>query len=139
MKTLLLAVSFLVSSVSFAGEFTTYQSIIFQSASSFVPANKVCQSGNHLYHVSRSTIDALYCDDEGRNCVADARPLKQPVVSTAQKCAQFNGPDDGCSKWVSYTLKQGPVVKTYTYRSQKDWEDGKHYVSQGTYKIPACH
>ncbi len=138
MKALLLVASLLVSAVSFAGEYTSYQSILFQSASTYVRANNVCLSGGNIFHKTKSAVEVKHCDDNNANCSVESRPLRQPIVSTAQRCADFSGSDDSCVRWVSYTLKQGPTAKIFVYGSAKDYEDDRTPVAVRTFNIPSC-
>lgn len=131
MKSLVLLVSTLVAFSAFAGEYSKPASVLFQSASTYVPAEKVCRDGNTLKHKTKASIVVNYCDDNGANCTAVTKTLSQPVVSTAQRCAKFQS--DDCVAWETYTLNQA-TVNVWTY-SNADGDNG--YVS-GKYTIPAC-
>lgn len=143
MKALLLVASLFVSAAAFAGEYTAYQGIIFQEASATIPANKVCIKGDVLLHKTKEFAKIVNCEESGNNCSIYYRRLEQPVSSTAQRCkAGVSGSDSkyGCkgADLESYALVQGPVVKTYKYRSYNDLLDRKNPRSTGTYTIESC-
>ena len=122
-----------------AGEYTTFQKIIFQSASTFVPADKVCQSGKTLYHRSKKTIEVEYCNggsNDRANCKVVSRPLVQPISSTRQRCSKMES--DECVEWVTVPLVQGPTVKVKHYNSYNDMIDGQREVSESTVVLPKC-
>lgn len=142
MKALVIIASALFAFTASAGEYSKPLSVQFQSASTWVPAQKVCRDGNYLKHKTKATIEVEYCNesDSGSksNCKIVSKPLVQPVVSTAYRCAAYTGSDDNqCTKWVPYTLNQASV-KVITYSSKKDMEDGENGTITGKYTIPAC-
>ncbi|MBY0384358.1 hypothetical protein K2X05_04295 [bacterium] len=144
MKALVIIASALFAFTASAGEFSKPASVTFQSASAWVPAAKVCRDGAFLKHKTKATIAVEYCKNEGSsgkgsNCYIVNKPLLQPVVSTAARCAVFTGKDDsGCAQWETYTLDQSKVT-VWFYNSQKDMENGDRGWTNGTkYTIPAC-
>ncbi len=142
MKALLLALSLVSASAFGAGEFTTYSKVIFQSASTYVPSNKVCTAGGYIYHKTKAAISFEQCSggsNDRANCVIVTRPLVQPMQSTAQRCAQFTGHDDkNCARWETYALNQGVTGKMLSYSSRKSFEDGDAAAKVTAFAIPAC-
>ncbi len=142
MKALVIIASALFAFTASAGEYSKPASVIFQSASAYVPAEKVCRDGNTLKHKTKATIEVEYCDESGSgyksNCKVVSKVLAQPVVSTAVRCADFSGTDDkDCAVWESYTLNQASV-NIWTYSSKKNASDGKGGSITGKFTIPAC-
>jgi hypothetical protein len=143
MKVVVIIASALFAFTASAGEYSKPSSVIFQSASTFVPATKVCRDGDVLKHKTKAAIELEICEesDSGSkyNCKTVSRPLAQPVVSTAQRCAQYESDSNGgdCLAWETYTLNQASV-KVWTYLSKKDMADGRNGSVTGTYTIPAC-
>ncbi len=144
MKALVLIASALFAFTASAGEYSKPVSVTFQAASAWVPAAKVCRDGNVLRHKTKATIAVEYCKNEsstgqGSDCYIVEKPLVQPVVSTAQRCADFTGKDDGqCAVWETYTLDQSSVRVVF-YNSKKDMDNGDRGWTNGTkYTIPAC-
>lgn len=142
MKALVLIASALFAFTASAGEYSKPASVLFQSASTYVPATKVCRDGDVLKHKTKATIEVEYCNesDSGSksNCKVVSKVLAQPVVSTAVRCAEFKGGDDNnCAAWESYTLNQSSV-NIWTYNSKKDANDGDGGRITGKYTIPAC-
>ena len=135
-----LAMSFAAS----AGEFSSYQRILFQTASTYVPANKVCTEGGNLFHKGKTEIGVEYCSggsNDRANCHTVFKPLVQPMQSTAQRCARFTGHDQStCATWETYSLNQGPTVKIDIWASEMEWSDGKGHspLRVETFVLPAC-
>lgn len=130
MKALIIVASALFAFSAFAGEYSKPASVLFQSASTYVPAEKVCRDGKVLKHKTKASITVPYCNDNGSNCTYVSKALSQPVVSTAQRCAQFAS--DECVAWETYTLNQA-TVNMWTY-DQK----GENGFISGKYTIPSC-
>lgn len=138
MKTIVFVIGALLSvSAAHAGEYSHYSRVNFQSASTWVPSNKVCLSNGNIYHKTKATITVTDCDHGTSNCVTQTRRLEQPMVSTAQRCAQFRG--DDCVAYETYTLKQGPTATVQIYSSFKAYEDGRTPNSTQKFTIPACN
>ena len=143
MKALILIASALFAFTASAGEYSKPSSVLFQSASTYVPAAKVCRDGNTLKHKTKATIEVQYCDESSSgsdyNCKVVSKPLAQPVVSTAYRCESYTGTDDkDCAKQVAYKLDQSKVT-VWFYNSKKDMEDGDNGWTNGTkFTIPAC-
>jgi hypothetical protein len=142
MKALVIIASALFAFTASAGEYST-ATVLFQSASTYVPAAKVCRDGNYLKHKTKAAIDVTTCDESSSgydyNCKTVSKTLVQPVVSTAQRCKTFEPDSSGgdCLVWESYTLNQA-AVKVWVYNSKKDMEDGRNGSVKGKYTIPAC-
>jgi hypothetical protein len=142
MKALVIIASALFAFTASAGEYSKPVSVYFQSASTWVPAAKVCRDGNVLKHKTKATIEVEYCNesDSGSksNCKIVSKVLAQPVVSTAQRCADYSSSDNNdCDVWETYTLNQASV-NVYKYNSKKDMENGDRPTLAGKYTIPAC-
>lgn len=140
MKTLMITlVSLLISTSAFAGEFSKPLSVHFQSASTYVPATKVCRAGDFLKHRSKEFITVTVCHSENGNgnCEVVRKRLHQPVVSMAQRCAQHIAGDQECTVWESYRYDQSRV-RVMGYNSQRDMEEDDNGRMIGWYKIPAC-
>ncbi len=142
MKALVIIASALFAFTAAAGEYSKPSSVVFQSASTYVPATKVCRDGNVLKHKTKATIEIEICDesDSGSeyNCKTVSKALVQPVVSTAYRCESYSGSDDQvCEKQVAYTLNQAQV-NVWTYSSKKNMSDGKGGTVTGKFTIPAC-
>lgn len=143
MKALVIIASALFAFTASAGEYSKPSSVLFQSASTYVPAAKVCRDGNYLKHKTKATVEVEYCNesDSGSksNCKIVSKPLVQPVVSTAYRCEDYTGQDDGtCVKEVAYKLDQSKV-SVWFYNSKKDMENGDKGWTNGTkFTIPAC-
>lgn len=138
MKALLLALSVLVSVPAFAGEYTSFGRILFQSASTFVPANKVCQLNGTLYHKTKATVAVEYCRAENSDCYIVNKPLVQPMKSTRQRCAAFSGRDEGgCHAWETVAFNQG-TVKVEVFGSRHDMEEDRNPVRTYTYTVDKC-
>lgn len=143
MKAIVLIASALFAFTASAGEYSKPSSVTFQAASAWVPAEKVCRDGDVLRHKTKATIAVEYCKNEGSagtgsNCYLVEKPLVQPVVSTAERCAVETGKDDGqCAVWETYTLDQSSVL-LWGYKSQKDMFENEKGTIIGKYKIPAC-
>lgn len=140
MKAILLAMTMLFSGAAFAGEFTSFGRIHFQSASTWVPANKVCHAGGVYYHTKKAAVAVEYCNGEGNsNCHTVMKPLAQPMKSTRKVCTQWTGRDDNnCVATRTVAYNQGPTVKVEIFRSQHDMEEGHSPASVRSYTIPAC-
>ena len=137
MKTIVFIIGALLTVASaHAGEYSHYSRVKFQSASTFVPSNKVCRNGNMLYHKTKPSLQVTICNDGNTECRTETRRLEQPVVSTAQRCAQYNG--DDCVAYETYTLKQGPMATVQTYGSYDDFEDGRTPLAPKKFALPAC-
>lgn len=129
-------IAFLFTASAYAGEFSQPVSVLFQSASTWVPALKVCRDGNYLKHKKKDYIAVEYCEsDSNRNCKVVHKRLLQPVVSVAKRCAKTMG--DNCVVWESYPLDQSKV-KVFTYTSEHNMEEGRGGRLNGTYTIPNC-
>ena len=78
MKTIVFIIGALLSvSAAHAGEYSHYSRINFQSASTFVPSNKVCLGNGNIYHKTKATITVTDCDHGSSNCVTQTRRLEQ--------------------------------------------------------------
>ena len=123
---------------AFAGEFSQPDSVLFQTASTYVPALKVCRDGNFLKHKSKAAITVPYCADNNLNCNEVKKTLLQPVVSVTKRCVKTFGRDGSqCKEWQSYPLDQS-AVRMRTYTSESAASDGKGGRVSGVYKIPPC-
>lgn len=130
MKALIIVASALFAFSAFAGEYSKPVSVLFQSASTYVPAEKVCRDGNVLKHKTKAAITVSYCDDNDANCTYVSKALTQPVVSTAKRCAQYAS--DECVAWETYTLNQASVnIMSYN-------DDDVATGVVGKFTIPAC-
>ena len=142
MKIAIVLASALFALTAVAGEYSKPASVLFQSASTYVPAAKVCRDGNYLKHVSKAAIQVEYCDESESgsksNCKIVSKPLVQPVVSTAYRCGSFSGSDDqNCDQWIPYTLNQA-TVNVWSYSSAKNMSNGKDGSVTGKYTIQIC-
>lgn len=137
MKTIVFIIGALMTvATANAGEYSHYSRINFQSASTFVPSNKVCRNGSTLFHKTKEFLQVTICDDGGTDCRTETRRLEQPVVSTAKRCAKYV--DDNCVAYEMYTLKQGPTATVSTYASYNDFEDGRTPLATKKFALPAC-
>lgn len=140
MKTIMTGlIALLFTASAYAGEFSQPVSVLFQSASTWVPALKVCRDGNYLKHKQKDYIAVEYChNDSGTNCEVVHKRLLQPVVGVAKRCAKSTGRDGNhCAVWESYPLDQSKV-KVFTYTSEHNMREGKGGRLNGTYTIPNC-
>ena len=138
MKTIVFIIGALLTvTAAQAGEYSHYSRVNFQSASTFVPSNKVCRNAGMLYHKTKPTLQVSICDDNNANCRTETRRLEQPVVSSAKRCAQYDG--DDCVAYEMYTLKQGPTASVQIYSSYEDYEDGRTPKSSKKFTLPACN
>jgi hypothetical protein len=131
----------LLASPAFAGEFTEFGRVLFQGASTWVQANKVCQKNGMLFHRSKREVDVTYCDrGDLSNCVLVKRPLgPQPIRSTTEKCALTSGGErEKCVKWVTVPLVQGPVFEAKVYGSEKDLDERRQPKAIYEYEAPNC-
>ena len=136
MKSVAFALLTLFAVSASAGEYTHYGRILFQSASTFVPANKTCLNGSSIRYSGKMQI----CDESGdnqTNCRLVAVSLKQPVESTRVRCKTAVENDQDCEK-ITVPFIQGPTVKYAVYRDFKDYEDDRSPVSSGRYTIRGC-
>jgi hypothetical protein len=137
MKFIAIIVGALLSTAAaHAGEYTHYNRINFQSASTWVPSNKVCQNGGMLYHKTKPYIEVTVCEEGNKDCRTSVRRLEQPMVGSAERCAKWNG--DDCVAYETYVLKQGPSAKAEVYASYNDYEDGRSPKSVTKFQLPAC-
>lgn len=146
MKALVIVSALMFSVFASAGEYSgfsmtskgyaVYQMINFQSASTFVRANEVCQKNGNLYSTKSATVSVDYCNDHGSNCKTVTKALVQPMNATAQRCAKFS--NDECVAWETYALNQGPKAKISFYSDAKSYEDGDAAVSTASFTLPVC-
>lgn len=140
MKALILALSVLASASAAAGEFTYFGRIFFQSASTWVPANKVCQSGGYFFHKTKSAIEVCRDDRDHGSCrKSEMRPLVQPIVSTRTICVRSAGGDnDRCLETGSAAYVQSPKAPVAVYRNYQAFDKNHAPARNYTYTIPAC-
>lgn len=144
MKSMIIVLALLAVGTASAGEYSVMSKVVFQSASTFVPANKVCTQSGNIFHKTKSSIEVPYCDesDSGSksNCKIVAKPLVQPMKSKAQRCAKFESDSSGgdCLVWETYTLNQGKSGKITVYVSKDAYEAGSSPVAVKTFAIPSC-
>lgn len=141
MKAMLLVLSMMFSGAAFAGEYTSFGRIHFQAASTWVPANYVCQKNGMLYHTRRASVNVVSCPgdaSEGPSCtIVRTIPLVQPMVSTAQRCAHIEGRGE-CRSWETYAYNQGPTVKVHVYASHHDMAEDRNPIAVRNFTIPTC-
>ena len=98
MKLVIVLASAMFALTAVAGEYSKPSSVLFQSASTYVPATKVCRDGDTLKPKGKSSITYETCDESESgskyNCKMVTEILLQPVVSTAYRCDEFTGSDD---------------------------------------------
>ena len=139
MKAIVLALSLLVSGTAFAN-YTSVSRINFQSASTSVPANKVCQANGMFFHKTKAAIAVDYCSNDAEtNCTTVYKALAQPIKSTKTVCVADQGRDDQrcvATKVVAYN--QSTVATVSTYRTQDDAVRGISPIKTSTFVIPAC-
>lgn len=138
MKSLILAVAALASASVAAGEFTSFGTIYFKQASTFVRANEVCRVGTTFLHKTADAWPVEHCPGDSRNgCETEYRPLVQPMVDTKVTCASQQG-NSMCrgEKVVPFIQLGGVPVDVYA--SYKDFEKGRAPKRSFIYEIPAC-
>ncbi len=129
----------LMTSVSMGGEFTNYGKILFQSADTWVPVNRVCRVSSYLYHKDQAYVEKVRCYGKDQdNCeVWDRRELKQAVNSLRDKCSRFVQGD--CVEFEPAALIQGiNAGEAKIYRSRKGFEEGEAPVDSFLINIPSC-
>ena len=136
MKLIVILAATLMSLSALAGEYTNFGKIQFQSASTWVPANKVCQDAGFLYHKTKDFVVVNYCNDSGSDCTTKSKALVQPMNSTRQRCASYSG--DNCSAWITVPFNQG-TVKAEVYSSMSAMSDNKSPKSTYSYTVEACN
>lgn len=137
MKKLIILASLMVSTSAFG--YVTGDKIEFQSVSTFVSAafNKsLCLDGD-TYNAVVTLCTKWETSDDDRKCVASAKfAVSQPMTSTRQRCAAWNGgDDDNCTKWVTVPYVQKPVREVKYYRNNDD--DSAPYKTE-IITIPSC-
>jgi hypothetical protein len=143
MKTLLSFFVLLLAGNALAGEFTEFGRIHFQSASTWVPANKVCQRNGFYYHSKKDSVAVEHCpgdDNPGSaNCKVTYKKLEQPMMSTRKRCAATDSSDRGeCVKWEIIPYKQGPIVPVNIYDSLHSLEENRAPKAVRSFTIPNC-
>ncbi len=143
MKAILTIASALFAFTASAGEYSgykyvRYESVTFQSASTWVPGNLVCRDGNVLKHTKKATVEVEYCEstskDTDKNCYYVSKPLAQPVVVMKNICVAYSGKEDSiCTKYAKQKFDQSSV-KVYGYNNSES--SAETYL--GKYVIPAC-
>lgn len=139
MKKIMMSLAVLLfATAAYAGDHNQPLSVLFQSASTYVPAMKVCRDGDFLRHKTKDYITLRTCSNPPLDCETIHKRLLQPVVSVAQRCAKTSGREgNNCVLWESYRLDQSKV-KVFSYSSEQNLIDGKNGRLAGTYTIPAC-
>jgi hypothetical protein len=135
------SLTLLCASHSLAGEFTEFGRVLFQGASTWVRADKVCQKDGMLFHKSKQEVSVNYCNGrDNSNCVLVKKPLgPQPIKSTTQRCVLSNGSDrDDCVKWATVPFVQGPTFKAKVYWSEQDYEQQRHPRATFDFVVPNC-
>ena len=139
MKVFAAVVAALFAGPVFAGEFTTFQTILFKTASYYVPGNNVCKQGSKLYHKTQDTVSVAHCNDNGTNCTTESKKLEQPIRDTHEICVEYAGTDQKeCVKWRPLPMVQGPVIKVNIYDSYKSMSDNREPVATKHYTLPDC-
>ncbi len=137
MKTLIVLAAMLTSSLALAGEYTVYGSIHFQKASTWVTANNVCQEDGYLYHKTKDYV-VVECSgrDKMSGCEEVPRPLVQPMRSTKQICANYQGRGT-CTETTTVAFNQGTVTSE-VYSSFAAWSKGGSPIRTFRYTVDAC-
>ena len=139
MKKLIILASLLMSTSAFG--YVTGDKIEFQGVSTFVSAafNKsLCLDGDTYNAVVTLCTEWERDSDDDRICVAREKfAVTQPMTSTRQRCAQFEGDNSGgdCIKWVTVPYVQKPVREVKYYRNNDD--DSSPYKTE-IITIPSC-
>lgn len=136
MKALIVMAMLFAGSSAFAGTYTQFGKILFQKASTYVPANKVCQLDGMLYHKTKKSIAVDYCNDDDQDCVTVNKALVQPVKSSRKRCAQKD--DNHCLAWETVSFVQG-TVKAKVYRSLSALQDDEAPIRVYSYTVENCH
>ncbi len=136
MKTLLVLLMTLSFNMGFAKDYVSYGSIHFQSAATWVPAQKVCQDGGYLFHKKKASIAVEYCDDRGDNCKVVYKKLKQKMNSTRQRCSFYQG--GNCKKYITVPYIQG-TTKAKVYSTQQDMTEDRNPIDRFDYTVDACN
>ena len=139
MKAIVLALSLLVSGTAFANV-TEVSKILFQSASTWVPANKVCHADGMFFHKTKSAIAVEYCSNSRGtgNCETVYRSLIQPIKSTKDVCVKTTGREKNCVATKTVAYNQSLTATVATYRGADDAVKGIGPVKTSTFTIPAC-
>lgn len=137
MKNLIAIAALVLAGSAFAGEYTNYSRVLFQSASTWVPANKVCQANGFLYHKTKDSIPSYECtgSNDSSCTVVGYKPLVQPMNSAKDVCVEFRS--DRCVAYAPTAFDQ----TTYTvsvYSSYSAFDKNSTPKSQATYAFPAC-
>jgi len=135
MKKLLMVSMLMFASSAFAGEVTSFGKIVFQSASSYVPANKVCQSNGYLYHKTKRAV-VIECQPKD-GCDGDySKPLIQPMESSKTFCVKYS--KERCLETGVSEYNQG-TVEAKVYRSEIDMDRGRRPISTYSYTVDQCN
>ena len=139
MKSLVAVIALLGSFSAFAGEISEPDSVYFQAASTYVPADKVCRDGNYLRHKTKSVIEVSYCSNDAEtNCDVVSKKLVQPVVGVAKRCVKTSGREGSrCLAWETYPLDQSTYNVT-VYSSSTAQERSQGGRVKGPYSFPDC-
>ncbi len=122
--------------------YVTGDKILFQADSTFVSAvfsKSLCLNGDtYEATINKCAEYRNRGNDEGLECVAFVKVKAfQPMVSTRQRCAQFESDSSGgdCAKWETVPFVQNPV-RTVQYWAGSD--DSERVVKTAKVTIPAC-
>jgi len=128
----------LFSLIAHAGEFTNFSSILFQNASTWVPANNVCKENQNLYHKNRDYIEKVRCFGADQdNCeVWERIPLVQKIKSMRVRCSLNS--NNECRAYESVRFDQ-PNVLVEIFNSKRSFEDSEKPVDSFWYRIPECN
>lgn len=126
--------SLLLSLAAFAGEYSVYQRINFQEASTWVDARETCIHDDYIYYQKKQPIFVSTCGET--ECPQTIKTLVQPIVSTRNFCTQPT--EDGCAKWTTVDYIQGPLVKVSVFEAPTDLEEGRSPKKVLDYKIQSC-
>ncbi len=136
MKTLIFLATIFASTIVMAGNYEVYGRIHFQKASTWVPANKVCQQGGYLYHKTKDYV-TNYCTerDKAEGCEANPVALVQPMMSSKTVCVESNR--STCTKSAVRPYNQGTVT-VKVFASQAAWENDQYPVDTYKYTVDSC-
>lgn len=135
MKTLIFLATIFASTIVMAGNFEVYGRIHFQKASTWVPANKVCQQDGYLYH---KTKDFVQPSCTGKDVVAGCtapKALIQPMNSTKTVCVESSR--NFCKKTAVRPYNQGTVT-VKVFASQIAWDKNQMPIDTYKYTVDYC-
>ena len=142
MKTVLLALVLLTSSLTAKADFVTGDKIEFQANSTFVSAvfsKTLCVDGNNFQAVINKCVQRVEQGEREGDCLKSVKILAtQPLHSTRERCAAYESDSSGgdCARWETVAYNQSPVRTVKFYKDSNTGADT--LVKTISVTIPAC-